>query len=164
LKNHIENTLDDEIENVIASQRYGHINAIMKKCVERKVLLNKTLSEKIDSIALHRVGGPFVLLFVLWLFYFIVFRLSEKPIAFMEGLFSFLHNFGNAHLPDGIWRSLLVSGMIDGVGGVLGFTPLIMMMFLVISFLEDSGYMARIAFLLDRVLRFLGMHGNSILA
>jgi ferrous iron transport protein B len=82
----------------------------------------------------------------------------------VEGFFGWIGDFAAAHLPEGAFKSLVVSGVIDGVGGVMGFVPLIMFMFFGISILEDSGYLARMAYMLDRVFRMFGLHGSSVMA
>jgi ferrous iron transport protein B len=104
------------------------------------------------------------LLAVLYAVYEFVFWASEGPVVWLQGFFSWLAGVVEGVLPPGPLTSLLVSGMIDGVGGVLGFVPLIMFMFFAIAIMEDSGYMARVAYLMDRVLRTLGLHGNSVIA
>ena len=97
-------------------------------------------------------------------FFRLVFTYSKVPVGWLEGLFGWIGHGFYTILPDGLLRSLIVSGIIDGVGGVLGFVPLIMFMFLGIAFLEDSGYLARVAFMLDRVFRIFGLHGSSVMA
>ncbi|MGD9124644.1 MAG: ferrous iron transport protein B, partial [Desulfarculaceae bacterium] len=101
---------------------------------------------------------------VLYAVYHFVFWASEGPVVWLEDFFSWLGTAVEAGLPQGMLRSLIVSGVIDGVGGVLGFAPLIMFMFFAIALMEDTGYMARMAYLMDRVLRTFGLHGNSVLA
>ena len=95
--------------------------------------------------------------------YSFTFTYSELPVAWLEGFFGWLSGTMEGVLPDGHLKSLVVSGIIDGVGGVLGFVPLIMFMFLGISFIEDTGYLARMAFMLDRVFRMFGLHGASVM-
>jgi ferrous iron transport protein B len=91
----------------------------------------------------------------------VTFTLGEIPMGWLESLFGWLGETATAIIPAGLVQSLVVSGIIDGVGGVMGFVPLIGIMFLMISFLEDSGYMARVAYMLDRILRIFGLHGCS---
>lgn len=161
---HVQDTLDESLENIMSSYRYGLLGSLAKTCITKTLERRKSISDKVDSVLLHRLIGPGILLAVLWYMYQFTFSVSEVPIGWIETVFEWLHNFADANMTEGLLKSLVISGMIDGVSGVLGFTPLIMFMFLVISFIEDSGYMARIAFILDRVLRTFGMHGNSILA
>ena len=100
---------------------------------------------------------------VLFAVYQITFTLGDVPMGWMEQFFGWLAGLGEAWIPEGLLRSLVVSGIIDGVGGVLSFVPLILIIFFQIAFLEDSGYMARIAYMLDRVFRIFGLHGSSVM-
>ncbi|MFH1139816.1 MAG: ferrous iron transport protein B [Pseudomonadota bacterium] len=161
---HLRSTVDDEPEGVIADHRYGFITSVTKQTVAAVRDIRFTLSDRIDLVVLNRLLGPLVLLFVLYGVYQFTFWVSELPVACLEAFFSWLSGLVRASLPEGPVRSLLASGIIDGVGGVVGFVPLIAFMFFAIAVLEDSGYMARIAFILDRVLRTFGLHGNSVLA
>ena len=164
LSDHIRIAHNNSIENLISDYRYGFANGISKNCLLRPTLNRKTITDKLDSILTNKILGPISLLLILIFLYHFTFKISEYPISLLESFFSILHNIGMEYIPKGEINSLIVSGIIDGVGGVLSFTPLIICMFLVITFLEDSGYITRIAFLMDRLLRTFGMHGNSILA
>ena len=103
------------------------------------------------------------MLFILFGLYQFTFSWSELPVAWTEQGFSWLGNLAEKSLPDGPLKSMIISGVIDGVGGVLGFVPLIMFMFFGIAVLEDSGYLARVAFMMDRVFRIFGLHGSSVM-
>lgn len=165
LARHLKDTLDTYPEAMIADSRYGYINAILKQGVvqyshdENKLYL----SDKIDKFVIHRFSGPLIMTAVLVGLYQFTFTYSEAPIKWIEAFFEWVHTMAASALPPGLLQSLVVSGIIDGVGGVLGFVPLIMFMFLGISILEDSGYIARVAFMLDRVFRMFGLHGNSVM-
>jgi len=161
---HIRATLDDEAENVIADYRYGFIAAITRQAItwEREVRID--MSDRVDQVLTHRLLGPGFLLVVLYAIYQFVFWAGDKPVVWLGEAFGWLGGRVEAVLPPGLLTSLLVSGVIDGVGGVLGFVPLIMFMFFAIAIMEDSGYMARVAYLMDRVLRTFGLHGNSVIA
>jgi ferrous iron transport protein B len=100
---------------------------------------------------------------VLYAMYFLTIEVGDYPLGWVEAFFEWLDGAVGAALPDGMIKSMITAGVIGGVGGVLGFVPLIMIMFLLISFLEDSGYMARVAYMWDRVFRFFGLHGASIM-
>lgn len=161
---HLRSTLDDDPESVIADYRYGFISAITRQALvlEREVRMD--FSDKVDRVLTNRLVGPLFLLGVLYAVYQFVFWASQAPVAWCEAFFGWLGGAVEAVLPEGLLRSLIVSGVIDGVGGVLGFVPLIMFMFLAIAVMEDSGYMARMAYLMDRVLRVFGLHGNSVIS
>ncbi len=164
LEAHVVHTLGDTLDNIISGQRYGVINALAKTAKELSLEKRRNISDKIDMVLTHKILGPIFLFAFLYFAYEFTFTLSETPVEWLEGAFGWLNNTVSAALPDGLFKSLIVSGIIDGVGGVLGFTPLIMFMFFLIAIIEDSGYMARMAFILDRVLRMFGVHGNSIIS
>jgi ferrous iron transport protein B len=166
VSNHLLNTLDTYPEAMIADQRYGYINSILKQgVIYQKYDPNRLYSsDKIDKVLTNRFMGPIIMLAVIAGLFHLVFTYSEVPVGWLESFFGWIGHFLYTILPDGLLRSLIVSGIIDGVGGVLGFVPLIMFMFFGIAFLEDSGYLARVAFMLDRIFRIFGLHGSSVMA
>jgi ferrous iron transport protein B len=161
---HLMSTLEEEPEGIIADYRYGYIAGITKKCLKRKVESRLNLSDQIDRVLTNRILGPLIMVLVLYVIYSITFYVSEAPVNWLESLFGLLKKGVSLVIPAGYLQSLIVSGVIDGMGGVLGFVPLILFMFLAIAVMEDSGYMARVAYMLDRVLRWFGLHGNSVMA
>jgi ferrous iron transport protein B len=164
LYRHTLNTLDEEPEGIIADHRYGFIAGVTKKAVKRKIESRLNLSDRIDKVLTNRIVGPLLMMSVLYVLYEFTFWAGKTPVEWIGCFFGLLRELVAAFLPEGTLRSLMVSGVIDGVGGVFGFVPLIMFMFLAVAILEDSGYMARMAFMLDRVLRWFGLHGNSVMA
>jgi ferrous iron transport protein B len=160
----LEKVYGDGPEILLADSRYGYISGVMRSAVRVEEPDRVHLSDKIDMVLTNRLFGPLILLFILYGVYQFTFVGSEGIVGYFEDFFGWLGDAVAASIPNGLVRSLVVSGIIDGVGGVLGFTPLIAFMFFAIAILEDSGYMARIAFMLDRVLRGFGMHGASMLA
>lgn len=163
---HLQKTLDTYPEAVIADHRYGFIAALLKSgVVRRKHDMDRLyLSDKVDRVVTNRFFGPIIMALIVYALYSFSFSLSEIPVGWLEDGFAALSGFVESALPPGHLRSLITSGIIDGVGGILGFVPIIIFMFLGISFLEDSGYLARAAFMLDRVFRAFGLHGNSFMA
>lgn len=166
LSDHLEKTLHSQPDEIIADYRYGYIRSLLAKGViryggDRSRLF---ISDQIDKVVVHRFFGPLIMLAVLLGLYQFTFTYSELPVAWVESLFGWFAGLVETHLPGGPLKSLIVSGVVDGVGGVLGFVPLIMFMFFGIAILEDSGYLARVAFMLDRVFRVFGLHGNSVMA
>ena len=163
---HLERTLNTYPEAMIADQRYGYIKSIIKQgVIQQKYDQNRLYtSDKIDQIVTNRFLGPIIMLAILMGLYHFTFTYSEVPVGWFESFFGWLGDTASTHLADGLLKSLLISGIIDGVGGVLGFVPLIMFMFFGIALLEDSGYLARVAFMLDRIFRFFGLHGSSVMA
>lgn len=160
---HIMDTLEEEPEGIIADHRYGYIAGMTKKALKRKIESRLYLSDRIDRILTNRMIGPVIMVVILYGLYEFTFWASEAPVEWLEGFFGWVKGLVSSLIPAGHLNSLVVSGIIDGVGGVLGFVPLIMFMFFAIAILEDSGYMARVAYMLDRVLRWFGLHGSSVL-
>ena len=166
IADHLQKTLNTCPEAMIADQRYGYIRSMLKQgIISYRMDRNRLfISDRIDRLAVHRLFGPLIMLIVLLGLYHFIFTYSEVPVGWLESFFGWLGGRIEAHMPDGMLKSLLVAGIIDGVGGVLGFVPLIMFMFFGIAFLEDSGYLARVAFMLDRVFSIFGLHGSSVMA
>ncbi len=163
-KQHCLKTLNVSPEAIIADYRYGLINSILKQNIiiqekSRRQQINLTM--KLDTILVNRFIGPILMIAILYGMFQITFSIGEIPMEWLVSLFSWIAATATQLIPAGLLQSLVVSGIIDGVGGVMGFVPLIAIMFLMISFLEDSGYMARVAYMLDRVLRIFGLHGYS---
>ncbi len=163
---HLQDTSDTYPEALIADYRYGYIRSVLKQGVLKEKYDKNRLyaSDKIDKVLTQRVAGPVIMLLILFGLYQFIFTFGEIPAKWMENFFGWLNGVASASLPDGLVKSLIVSGIIDGVGGVLSFVPLIMLMFLGIAALEDSGYLARVAFMLDKVFGMFGLHGSSVMA
>jgi ferrous iron transport protein B len=145
-------------------QRYTRIKHIMRLAVSEPDPLQKTLfTEKLDNILLHRTWGYLILLAVLFLLFQSVFWLAQHPMDWIELGFAKLSGFLSTSLPDNKWSDLLINGIIAGLGGILLFVPQIMILFGLITLLEDTGYMARISFLSDRLMRSVGLNGKSVM-
>lgn len=163
---HLGKTLDTYPEAIIADHRYGFISALLKDGVMRQSRKADRLymSDQIDRVVTNRFLGPLIMLLILYLVYQFTFKYSEVPVELLESGFSTLGSYAETTLPEGPVKSLIISGIIDGVGGVLGFVPLILFMFFAIALLEDTGYLARVAYMLDRVFRTFGLHGSSVMS
>ena len=163
---HLMKTFDTYPEAVIADHRYGFIKGILKRgIITHRYDENRLYtSDRIDKVLTNRFAGPLIMLAILFSIYQITFSFSALPVSWVEAVFGWLGGLVDANLGDGPLKSMLVSGVIDGVGGVLGFVPLIMLMFFCIAILEDSGYLARVAFMMDRIFRIFGLHGSSVMA
>lgn len=145
-------------------RRYKQIESVVAKAVQSKGNSHEiSLSERIDRVLTHKVFGPLILLLVLVLVFQAIFSWATVPMDLIDQLFSGASELVRASLPAGIFRDLLTDGVIAGVGGVLVFLPQILLLFLFISILEDSGYMARAAFLTDRLMRSFGLHGKAFM-
>jgi ferrous iron transport protein B len=145
-------------------QRYHHIQEIMKKRVtEPDPSAKKKRTDKLDNIFLHRTGGYLILLSVLFLLFQCVFWMAKFPMDGIDWIFTNLTSYLNAVLPNAWWQDLLVNGVIAGLGGIVVFVPQIMILFGIITILEDTGYMARISFLSDKLMRKSGLNGKSVM-
>ncbi len=142
-------------------KRYALIERIVSDTVESINDGKPSISERIDRVVTHRIFGPVILLLVMLLVFQAIFSWASLPMTLIDNVFSALSDAARAHLPAGIFTDLLTDGIIAGVGGVLAFLPQILLLFLFISLLEDSGYMARAAFLMDRLMRAVGLHGKA---
>ena len=160
---HINNILRDSPEVVIADARYGFIKGALREAYEEADTDNIDITEKIDSIITNRFLGIPVFALIIWLMFQFVFTLGRYPMGWIESGFEKLSVWLNSLIPGELLRSLIVDGIIGGVGGVIVFTPNIALLFLVIALLEDSGYMARAAFVMDRIMHRIGLHGKSFI-
>ncbi len=145
-------------------QRYSHIQEIMKqRVVNPDPSAKKKRSEKLDNIFLHRVGGYAILLSVLFILFQSVFWMAKFPMDGIEWIFTHLTTYLNSLLPNVWWEDLLVNGLVAGIGGIVVFVPQIMILFGLVTLLEDTGYMARISFLSDKLMRKVGLNGKSVM-
>lgn len=159
-----ELTVDDEIaENAHIFARYNFISNAVQETVKHNDLEEHNFSEKVDRVLTHKFFGLLILVAVLLIVFQTIFSWATLPMDLMEKGFGALGDFTRANLPPGVLADLAVDGIIAGVGGVLIFLPQILLLFLFISILEDSGYMARAAFLLDKLMSRVGLHGKAFL-
>jgi ferrous iron transport protein B len=149
----------------IATLRYAWVEKMMTATQEKRPLGRISLTEKIDRVATHPVSGLFILLLVLCLIFGLVYSIGIPLQKLLEvHLIEAGHNFVNAHLSAPAWvKGLLANGIISGVGTVLTFIPILMLFFAAWAFMEDVGYTARAAFVTDKFMHSLGLHGKSVL-
>ncbi len=144
--------------------RFKKIDSILKECVTTNGE-NKSyhLTKKIDNILTHKVYGYLIFLSLLFIIFQAIFSWSSYPMDLIENGFIWLSDFVATNLPEGVLNDLLVNGIIAGLGGIVIFVPQIAILFAFITILEDTGYMARVSFLMDRILRIFGLNGKSII-
>ncbi|MDT5124107.1 MAG: ferrous iron transport protein [Acidobacteriota bacterium] len=143
--------------------RYDWIEKITSKSVKSSLSQSLTTTERIDRILTHRFFGPLILIAVLLLVFQTIFSWANLPMDLIDKGFGRLGGAVGSLMSPGLLRDLLVDGVIAGVGGVLVFLPQILLLFFFISILEDTGYMARAAFLMDRLMRSVGLHGKAFM-
>jgi ferrous iron transport protein B len=143
--------------------RYQWIHQVVEKAFQHKSSKPKQLiTDKADRILLHPIWGNLILFTVLLLLFQSIFWLAAYPMDWIDANYSSFTNWIGSQLPHSWWASLLVDGLLAGIGGIIIFIPQIMILFGLITILEDSGYMARISFLTDRWMRTFGLNGRSI--
>ncbi|HVX41129.1 MAG TPA: ferrous iron transport protein B [Gemmatimonadaceae bacterium] len=146
-----------------AAARYAWIASIAEQCIVRKPAARRSMSDRVDAVALHRVWGPLVFLGVMAVMFQAMFAWARPLMNGVQALVGLAAAAASSAIPPGELRSLIVDGAISGVGSVLVFLPQIAILFLFIGLLEDSGYMARAAFVMDRFMRPLGLNGKSFI-
>lgn len=145
-------------------QRYRRIDKVMERCVKTESpIMKMVMSDKIDKVLLHPVWGNVILLCVLFLLFQSIFWLARYPMDWIEQGFALLGNQLGGLMRDGLVKDLLINGVLAGISGIAVFVPQIMILFGLITILEDSGYMARISFLTDRIMRTAGLNGRSVM-
>lgn len=166
ISEHTNLTLGQSPEALITDYRYGFIASVTNKGVVTvdPHIKRRNITEKIDRVLTNPVAGPIFMIAVLYAVFWFTINLGDTPTGWIGELFGWLGEQATALIPDGVLQSMVVSGIIDGVGSVMSFVPLIALLFLAVSFLEDTGYMARMSYMLDRIFRAFGLHGNSIVS
>ena len=145
-------------------ERYKVISEIIETCVvEGKREKKETRTQRLDKVLTHRVWGYFIFLFVLFVIFQAIFTFAKYPMDLIESLFIQLSSFTAQHLPKGILTDLLVNGIIAGLSGIAVFIPQIALLFAFIAILEDTGYMSRVSFIMDKLMRKFGLNGKSVI-
>ncbi len=153
-----------DIESAITDAKYAFVRGALAECYEKNeksTLHAKT--DKIDAVVTHRWLGYPVFLVVMFITFFCTFAIGQYPMDWLEALFGWLGEWVGGMISDGPLKSLICDGIIAGVGSVLVFLPNILILYLFISFMEDSGYMARAAFIMDKLMHRMGLHGKSFI-
>lgn len=163
-----ETGMDDDADSIMANARYSRIDEIIGECIVKKDTGAASTSDKIDRIVTNRFLGLPIFFMIMWAVYYISIQsLGDMSIGWTEEFFGFISGHLSAWMESaGVaeWlHALVVDGVIGGVGAVLGFVPQLMLLFLFISFLEDCGYMVRVAFIMDRLFRQFGLSGKSFI-
>ena len=153
-----------DIESAITDAKYAFVRGALAECYEKneKSTLHQ-LTDKIDAVVTHRWIGYPVFLIIMFITFFCTFAVGQYPMDWLEALFGWLGKVVGSAMSDGPLKSLLCDGIIAGVGSVLVFLPNILILYLFISFMEDSGYMARSAFIMDKLMHRMGLHGKSFI-
>lgn len=162
-RRHLKQHFSDDAEVFIAERRYGFISGACTQSVVSNVEIRHDISDKIDKVILNRFLGIPIFAIVMYAIFEFTFTFSAPVVDWFGNVFDKISESLTAVLPEGLFQSFIVDGIIGGVGGVLGFFPLVLFMFFAIAFFEDSGYMARAAFVMDKLMSKFGLHGKSFL-
>ena len=156
-------TINEDSEQAITDAKYGFITGALKETYTDNYQNTEMFTRIVDSIVTHKVWGYPIFFIFLYLMFECTFIFGEYPKEGIEWLVEQLGNAVNTYMPDGSFKDLLIDAVIGGVGGVIVFLPNILLLYLFISFMEDSGYMARAAFIMDKIMHKMGLHGKSFI-
>ena len=162
-RTNIENALGEDIETALANQKYGFISGALKETYSAVDKSRDTLGDKLDAIVTHRIWGFPIFLALMWFMFYCTFTLGAYPQEWIDMGVNWLYETVHGMMQAGALRDMLTDGVISGVGSVLVFLPNILILYLFISLLEDSGYLARAAFIMDKVMHRMGVHGKSFI-
>ncbi len=160
----IELEQDEDVESIIANKKYGFIDGLIKTILTPSVQQQRrSISSTIDAIVTNKWLGFPIFITIMWLMFEATFTLGGYPMEWIESIVAWIGSMVDHHMTDGALKDLLIDGIIGGVGGVIIFLPNILILYLFISFMEDTGYMARAAFIMDKLMHRIGLHGKSFI-
>ena len=160
---HISKAMNEDCEQAITDAKYGFISGALKETFTDNHLEKEQTTRVIDSIVTHRIWGYPIFFLFLYIMFEGTFVLGEYPMTGIEWLVEQLGLFVGSHMNEGPLKDMIIDGIIGGVGGVIVFLPNILILYFFISLLEDSGYMARAAFIMDKIMHRMGLHGKSFI-
>ncbi|WP_298664156.1 ferrous iron transport protein B [uncultured Barnesiella sp.] len=159
----IEATLNEDIESAIANEKYGFISGALAETYTPGDKEEARSTRIIDSFVTNKLFGFPIFILLMWLMFEATFSLGAYPMEWIESFVAWLSGLIGTYMPAGPLKDLLIDGVLGGVGGVIVFLPNILILYLFISFMEDSGYMARAAFIMDKIMHKIGLHGKSFI-
>ena len=157
------NVLNEDSEQAITNAKYGFISGALKETYTDINQNTEMFTRIVDSIVTHRIWGYPIFFIFLYIMFEATFVLGEYPMQGIEWLVGKIGELMETFMPAGALKDLIIDGIIGGVGGVIVFLPNILLLYLFISFMEDSGYMARAAFIMDKIMHKMGLHGKSFI-
>ena len=154
----------NKLQSLESVERYKVINRIVEECITHKsAIKTESFTHKLDSVLTHRIWGYAIFLVVLFFIFQTIFFLASFPMEWIESLFVMISELASDVLPKGELSNLIVNGIIAGLSGVVVFVPQIALLFAFIAILEDTGYMARVSFIMDKLMRRFGLNGRSVI-
>lgn len=159
----IEKMRNEDITSAIASEKYGFIAGALAETLEKGNEDIDNTTHVIDTFVTNKLFGFPIFLMIMFAIFWATFEIGAYPMEWIEQGVSWLSGLVNTHMPDGMLKDMIADGIIGGVGGVIVFLPNILILYFCISFMEDSGYMARAAFIMDKLMHRIGLHGKSFI-
>ncbi len=163
LRKQLTNLFDEDPEIIMTDERYGFIAGIIKEVLTTSTRERIDISRNIDRVLTNRFIGFPIFIFFIWGMFQTTFVLGQYPMDWIEGFIGMFSGAMSNLLPDGILKDLVIDGIIAGVGSVIVFLPNILILFFFIALFEDTGYMSRAAFLMDKIMHLIGLHGKSFI-
>ena len=163
LRSHLRDRFDDDPEIIMTDERYGFIAGIVKEVLVSTSRQRVDMSRNIDLVLTNRFIGFPIFVFFIWAMFQLTFTLGDYPMTWIDHGVGAISAVLAKHLPDGLFKDLLLNGIVAGVGSVIVFLPNILILFFCIALFEDTGYMARSAFLMDKIMHLIGLHGKSFI-
>ena len=159
----IQNEIEEDSESAITDAKYGFVQGAMKETFKKVQRYKRLMTKRIDAVVTHQIWGYPIFLLLMYLMFFCTFNIGQYPMDWIDAAVGWLGEIVSEWMPDGALKDLIVDGIISGVGGVIVFLPNIMILYAFISWMEDSGYMARAAFIMDKIMHRMGLHGKSFI-
>lgn len=159
----IQQEIDEDSESAITDAKYGYVQGAMKETFQKIYKYKRLMTKRIDAVVTHQVWGYPIFLLLMYFMFFCTFNIGQYPMDWIDAGVGWLGEWVGAWMPEGPLKDLIVDGIISGVGGVIVFLPNIMILYAFISWMEDSGYMARAAFIMDKIMHRMGLHGKSFI-
>lgn len=163
LRGDIEKIHDEDISSIVAAEKYGFIAGALAETYTQGKKKERRATRLLDRLATNRVLGFPIFFLLMFFIFWVTFFVGQYPMNWIEQGVAWLSNVANLLMPPGPLKDLIADGIIGGVGGVIVFLPNILILYFCISFMEDSGYMARAAFIMDKVMHRIGLHGKSFI-
>lgn len=167
IRKNVENTvrkdMNEDLPEAISADKYGFIQGALRETLVGDTAQDEKATKIIDAFVTNKLFGFPIFLLVMWLTFWATFELGSYPMGWIESLVSWISGLAGRFMQDGPLKDLLLDGIIGGVGGVIVFLPNILILYFFISFMEDSGYMARVAFIMDKLMHKMGLHGKSFI-
>lgn len=155
--------IDEDSESAITDAKYGFVQGAMKETFQKVHHYKRLVTKRIDAVVTHQVWGYPIFLLLMYLMFFCTFNIGQYPMDWIDRGVEWLGRWVDGWMLEGPLKDLVVDGIISGVGGVIIFLPNIMILYAFISWMEDSGYMARAAFIMDKIMHRMGLHGKSFI-